>query len=485
MNLSFTQDFGPIGLLVLGAAACAFIDLRPRASRNWDGALTRWVALAAIVLAFLASIGFWRSSYGLVPPDIEHGSFVVDRFALFFYAAASAAAGAVVVCGADSESEVSPHLGVYHALLLVATAGVLFTASAADLASLAVGLAMTVLPLNMALGLRKTSSAAVRSAARSLMVSAGLILLFVGGEAIIAGVGGATALGAVARHAIPVDPLMALAALLILIGALGQIGIFPAGAWKAGETLTAPVGAATARTALVSLAAFAAVLRILPGALGSEPRDWTVTVAVLAGLTLLAAPLQALRQRRMITAIQHLLIAQLALPLLALTEVSQAATATILYSLLAIIPLAAVALALLGPLREFGQDDTTNSLRGLWARSPVVAGMLTLLIAAAAGLPPLAGFFVRIFAIEAAAQAGFGWLLWIALLSGLLSALVAYRWITVVFDSRVDGPELDLPGRVSMVGIVLCGVSSLGFVVALGPLLGIAARAALAPLFGP
>jgi NADH:ubiquinone oxidoreductase subunit 2 (subunit N) len=114
-----------------------------------------------------------------------------------------------------------------------------------------------------------------------------------------------------------------------------------------------------------------------------------------------------------------------------------------------------------------------------------VAGMLTLLIAAAAGLPPLAGFFVRIFAIEAAAQAGFGWLLWIALLSGLLSALVAYRWITVVFDSRVDGPELDLPGRVSMVGIILCGVSSLGFVVALGPLLGIAARAALAPLFGP
>jgi len=38
---------------------------------------------------------------------------------------------------------------------------------------------------------------------------------------------------------------------------------------------------------------------------------------------------------------------------------------------------------------------------------------------------------------------------------------------------------------VSMVGIILCGVSSLGFVVALGPLLGIAARAALAPLFGP
>lgn len=485
MNLAFTQDFGPMGLLLLGAAVCAFIDLRPMDHRNQAGTLTRWVALTALVLAFLASIGFWRSSYGLVPPDIEHGSFVIDRFALFFYAAGLAAAGAVVVCGADSESEVAPHLGVYHALLLVATAGVLFTASAADLASLAVGLAMTVLPLNMAMGLRKTSAAAVRSAARSLLVSAGLIALFVGGEAIIAGVSGSTSLGAIARQSIPVNPLMALAALLILVGALGQIGIFPTGVWRAMEILTVPAGAATARTALVSLAVLAALLRIFPGALGSEPRDWTVTVGVLAGLTLLAAPLQALRQRRMLAAIQHLLIAQLALPLLALTEVSQPATATILYALLAIIPLAAAALGLLGPLRQYGQDDSATSLRGLWARSPVVAGMLALLMAAAAGLPPLVGFFVRIFAIEAAAQAGFGWLLWIALLSGLLCALVAYRWIMVLFDSRVDGPEMDLPGRVSMVGIILCGASSLGFVVVLGPLLGIAARAAVAPLFGP
>ncbi len=485
MNLAFLQDFAPIGLLVLGAAACSWLDLRPDRG-GWGGSSSsRWVALGALLLAFLASIGFWHSSFGPTPPDVEHGSFLIDRFALFFYAAGLAAAGAVVLCGADAEVEVAPHTGVYHALLLVATAGVLFTASAADLISLVVGLALTSLPLAVAQGLSKTNLTALRTATRSLTIAGSLLLTFLGGEVILAGLSGTTTLSAIVRQTLPVDPLMALASILLVVGAVGQLGVFPFSAWRAAELRLAPLGAASARTALLALAALAALLRLLPGALGAVPQDWTVSVAVVAAITLVVAPLLALRQRRLLAAVQHLLVAQLAFCLLDLLDLSRSGTASLLFLLLTLVPLAAATLGLFGALRGAGEEDTRASLRGLWARTPGLAGMLALLLVATAGLPPLAGFFARIFSVEAALRTGFGWLALLALVSAVLGALVAYRWVMVIFDPRADGPELVLPGRAALVGVVLCGLSFLGFVVFLGPLVGIATRAAVPPLFGP
>ncbi|NNM97736.1 MAG: hypothetical protein HKL89_09070, partial [Candidatus Dormibacteraeota bacterium] len=274
MNLAFVEDFGPIGILVLGAVICSWLDLGGRFSFLGRRPLSRWVALAALALAFLASIGFWKSSFGFTPPDIEHGSFLIDRFALFFYPVALAAAGAVILTGADTEAELEPHVGLYHALLLVSAAGVLFTASSADLVSLAVGLSMASLPLLVALGLRKTDSGSMRLAVRSLVISGALLATFMGGEAILAGMAQSTELRSLAQRPLPVDPLVALAALLVLVGGVGQLGVAPFGRWRAGEAGGAPLAPSIGRTVMVALAAMAALLRILPGGLGGASGTW-------------------------------------------------------------------------------------------------------------------------------------------------------------------------------------------------------------------
>jgi len=485
VNLAFVEDFGPLAILVLGAAVCAWLDLVGESPALAGRHLSRWVSLAALALAFLASVGFWKSSFGLTPPDIEHGSFLIDRFALFFYPVGLAAAGALILTGADAEADLDPHVGVYHALLLVSAAGVLYTASAADMMSLAVGLSLASLPLLLALGLRKTDAASVRLALRSLVISGALMAFFIGGEAILAGLAQSTQLRTLALRPLPVDPLVAVAALLVLVGATGQLGVVPFGLWRAGEAAGAPLGPSIGRTVMVALAALAALLRLLPGGLGGVGGTWEVTVAVVAGATLILAPLAALRQRRLTAVVSLLLVAQLALALIALPEVARPATASVLYLLLCFVPLGAAGLGLLSAIGAEGQGDTRAALRGLWARSPILAGVLAGLLVALAGIPPVAGFFARVFTIESAFQAGLGWLVWLALLSAVLSAIVAFRWMLVLFDPRVDGPELGLPGRTTMVGIVLSGVAVFSFAILLGPLMAIAARAAVPPLFGP
>ena len=138
MNLAFLQDFAPLGVLLLGAVACLGVEAGLYGSRGDRGSLSRWIALAFTGLAFLAAVGFWRSSLGPAPPDVEHGSFLVDRFALFFYAAAPAAAAAILLTGSDLEEQLDPHRPLYHALVLVSTSGVMLTASGADLLTLLV-----------------------------------------------------------------------------------------------------------------------------------------------------------------------------------------------------------------------------------------------------------------------------------------------------------------------------------------------------------
>ncbi|MGH7643489.1 MAG: proton-conducting transporter membrane subunit [Candidatus Dormibacteria bacterium] len=485
MKLAFLQDFAPIGILLLGAAGCAALDLRAFDSRGRRGHATRWLTLATLILAFGASIGFWHSSFGSTPPDIEHGSLVIDRFALYFYAITLAAAGAVVLCGADAEAEMDPHRGVFHLLLLMSCAGVLFTASAGDLVELGSGLALTVLPMALAQGLHKTDAAAVRTAARALSVSGFTLAMFFLGAAILAGLAGTTSLHALPAGLRQVDPLLVLGAILLVLGALAQLGVFPYLWWRGGLSGRLPSLPFLAATLLGALAGTAALLRLLPGALGATPASWTLAVTVLAGVTLVVAPYVAWRQRRLGPAVIFLLVGQLALVPATLPEISQQGTAAILYLLLCVIPLAAGLLGLLGAITVQGERAGTAELRGLWARSPVLAGGLALLLASLAGLPPLAGFFARLLTVDAALHAGLGWLVWLELLSAVLSALVVFRWLLTIFDTRVDGPDLALPERAAMIGIVLCTGAVLSFGLLVGPLFAIALRGALPPLIGP
>jgi NADH-quinone oxidoreductase subunit N len=483
VNLAFLQDFGPMGVLLLGAVVCLGVEGGLHGSRGDQAHLSRWIAVAFTALAFLAAVGFWRSSLGPAPPDVEHGSFLVDRFALFFYAAAPAAAAAILLTGSDLEEQLDPHQPLYHALVLVSTSGVMLTASGADLLTLLVGLATVSLPLVLGSALRKVDSGTVRSAARSFVVSGALLATFAAGEAILAGLGHATQLTLLEE--LPPSPLLGLAALLITVGVAGPLGAFPFTWWRLGAAKAVPLAPALAGLALGALAAAAALLRLLPGALSAAMSDWNVAVGVVAALTILIAPALAWRQRSLLAAVGYLFVGDAALVLVGLTWSSRPATAAVLYLVLGLVPVATASLGLLGTVQLSGAGDGIAQLRGLASRSPLHAGLLALTLAAVVGLPPLTGFFARIMVVESSLEAGLGWLAVAAVLGSIISAAVAMRWTLALVDPQAEGQPLELPSRATLVGLGLSMAALAGFTVTLGPLMGIAARAALAPLAGP
>ncbi|MHB1941235.1 MAG: proton-conducting transporter transmembrane domain-containing protein, partial [Candidatus Dormibacteria bacterium] len=300
---------------------------------------------------------------------------------------------------------------------------------------------------------------------------------------ILAGLGHATQLSLL--EALPPSPLLGLAALLITVGAAGPLGAFPLTWWRPGATQGVPLGPSLAGLALGALAAAAALLRLLPGALGAAIPGWNVAVGVVAALTILIAPALAWRQRSLLAAVGCLFVGDAALVLAGLTWSSRPATAAVLYLVLGLVPLATASLGLLGTVQLSGAGDGIAQLRGLASRSPLHAGLLALLLAAVVGLPPLTGFFARVMVVESSLEAGLGWLAVAVVLGAVLSAAVAMRWILALVDPQAEGQPLELPSRATLVGLGLSMAALAGFTVTLGPLMGIAARAALAPLAGP
>src|SRR5207245_8413978 len=97
-----------------------------------------------------------------------------------------------------------------------------------------------------------------------------------------------------------------------------------------------------------------------------------------------------------------------------------------------------------------GGDDLMN-FAGLCARSPLLAGCMSIFMLSLAGLPPFAGFFGKFYLFSAALRAGGNngllWLVALALFGSLISLYYYLIVLKVIFMDEVSQPETSLPRR--------------------------------------
>src|SRR5207249_2705438 len=89
--------------------------------------------------------------------------------------------------------------------------------------------------------------------------------------------------------------------------------------------------------------------------------------------------------------------------------------------------------------RETGGDHLQN-FTGLWSRSPLLAGCMSIFMLSLAGLPPLAGFFGKFYLFSAAMRAGSDhgilWLVALALFGSLVSLYYYLIVLKVIFTDQ-------------------------------------------------
>jgi NADH-quinone oxidoreductase subunit N len=356
----------------------------------------------------------------------------------------------------------SRNRGEYLALVLLATIGLMLLVGSEELLMIFIGLELTGLSLYVMTAFDKTD---IRSAEAGLKYflfgsTASAFTLF--GLSLIYGMAGTTGLAAIAQKlsAQPISPLLFAGIVMTLVGFAFKIAAAPFHLWAPDAYQGAPVPSAAFIASGSKVASFVVLGKIVLVGFGPDKGSaawhamiagWAPVLAVLAALSILIGNLVALAQSNVRRLLAYSAVAHAGYTLLGLVAGGRDGfSATLFYTTVYAFTLVGAFGVVALVRRETGGDDLINFV-GLRARSPLLAGCMSIFMLSLAGLPPLAGFFGKFYLFSVALRAGENHgLLWLVALALFGSLVSLYYYLIVLKVILVDEPaphETSLPRR--------------------------------------
>jgi len=205
-------------------------------------------------------------------------------------------------------------------------------------------------------------------------------------------------------------------------------------------------GAPTAITLLIGtvpeFAAFAMLLRLLAGALGSPElqMQWQGMLAILALLSVTLGHVVAIAQTNLKRMLAYSTIANMGYVLMGFLGADVYGYTAAMFYILAYVLTSLVSFGMILLLSRAGfEADRIDDLKGLNQRSPWWAFIMLLAMFSLAGMPPTIGFYGKLLVLQSAIRVGYVWLA----VAGVLAALVgAFYYLRIVklmyFDEPLD-----------------------------------------------
>jgi NADH-quinone oxidoreductase subunit N len=405
----------------------------------------RTTATLVVVAAAAAIYVGWAFS-GQGPSTGFGGMIAGDGYAQFFkvlFATTLTLAALLSVKQLDVE-RVPP--AEFHALLLLASAGMMLAASALDLLILYLGLELMTLCSYILVGSTRDRSLSNEAAIKYFLLGSFASALLLYGIALTYGVTGTTDFAGVASTVIDrglgQHPLMLVAVALVAVGLAFKIAAVPFHAWApdAYQGASAPVAAFLAAGS--KAAGLAALVRVCMVAFAPEHRVWSVILVALALLSMAGGSLLALSQTNMKRLLAYSSIAHAGYALLGLIAgTPEGASATMTYALV----YAFMTIGAFGVVIGLGKrGENLVGYHGLAATAPGTAALMFLFLLSLTGIPPTAGFAAKFAVILSAVRSGH---IVVAVLAVMCSVVSAFFYLRVAVLMYMTAPEGSAPGR--------------------------------------
>ena len=239
------------------------------------------------------------------------------------------------------------------------------------------------------------------------------------------------------RVEVPEAALLAAVA-LIFVGLAFKVSAAPFQIWAPDVYQGAPAPVAAFLSAGPKAAAFAVFLRVFMSAFDPVGRSWEplVWLAALASMTI--GNFAALTQQNVKRMLAYSSIAHAGYVLVALTARSERGVAAAMFYLAAYALMNIGAFAVVGHLAGKGERYLeVGDFRGLAARQPVTAALLTIFLLSLIGVPLTGGFFGKFYIFKAAIDSQ---LLWLTVLGLLNSAVAAYYYLRLLVMMYMHEP---------------------------------------------
>ncbi|NEO84212.1 MAG: NAD(P)H-quinone oxidoreductase subunit N, partial [Spirulina sp. SIO3F2] len=254
--------------------------------------------------------------------------------------------------------------------------------------------------------------------------------------------GGETNLDAIAAH-LATGPSgqslgMAIALVFIIAGIAFKISAVPFHQWTPDVYEGSPTPVVAFLSVGSKAAGFALAIRMLLVVFGSVADEWHFIFTALAILSMVLGNVVALAQSSMKRMLAYSSIAQAGFVMIGMVAGTDAGYASMIFYLLIYLfmNLGAFACVILFSLRT--GTDQISDYAGLYQKDPLLTLSLSICLLSLGGIPPMAGFFGKIYLFWAGWQAG----LYGLVLLGLVTSVVSiYYYIRVVKMMVVKEPQ--------------------------------------------
>ena len=216
------------------------------------------------------------------------------------------------------------------------------------------------------------------------------------------------------------------------------------------------------------IAALALFIRVAMGPFQEMADQWQQVIVALSIMSMVLAAFAAISQRNIKRLMAYSSIGHAGYALIGLAAGSkQGVTAVLIYLAIYIVMVVGTFACILCMNRKGEAVEQIDDLAGLGKSHPAIAAALLLFMFSMAGIPPLAGFFGKLYIFLAAIDAKLYALAIIGVLSSVVSAFYYLRIVKVMyFDDVVD--ELDRKtGR--RIGVIMAASALLVLLFFLSP----------------
>ena len=447
-----------------------------------DGA-TRSIAWLTVVALGLALV------LVLAAPDqggpTLAGMFVSDPFAVFVKCLILVGSAVAVVMSLRYIQREEMARFELPILMLAATLGMMMMVSASNLVSLYIGLELQSLALYVVAAIRRDSLRSTEAGLKYFVLgalSSGMLLY---GCSLIYGFTGTTAFADLARvtaEASAEPPIGFIVGLVFLLAGLAfKVSAVPFHMW----TPDVYEGAPTPITAFFALApkiaAMALLVRVVIAPFPEIVPVWQQIVVFISAASMLLAAFAAINQTNIKRLMAYSSIGHMGYALVGVAAGTVEGVRAVLIYLAIYLAMNVGAFACILCMRtREGMVEKIDDLAGLSRNQPPLALALGIFMFSLAGIPPLAGFFGKLYVFRAAVEAELYALAVIGVLASVVAAFYYLRVVKVMyFDAAAEPFERPIGGEMAAI-LAVTGVATLFFVVFAAPLVSISHFAAQA-----
>lgn len=347
-------------------------------------------------------------------------------------------------------------------LILLATLGMLIMVSANDLMSLYLGLELQSLSLYILAAFKRDDAKATESGLKYFVLGALASGILLYGASLLYGFAGTTnfhALADVFKISAPSIGVV-IGGILVLVGIAFKISLAPFHMWTPDvyEGVSTPVTAYFA--AVPKLAALGVLLNLILSPFSSLTGYWQPILIALSLVSIAVGALGAIFQthiRRLLaySAIGHM--GYVALGAAVLPSLSSGSNAPLVYAAIYMVTTLGVFGCLLSLRLEGHSVDKIEHFKGLSKTHPKTSMCLAVFMFSMAGIPPLGGFFGKLYVLMSVVEAGF---VWVAVLAIVLSVIAAYYYLRIVKVMYFDEAEEQVNVAVTASGALVVLASS-------------------------